>query len=61
MPVLLDENKTYTVQTDTSSAGATVEPLQPEGHKEQVPTFASHRISKTDSRQRPTERERMAI
>ena len=61
MPVLLDGSNTCTERTDTSSAGVRVGPLKPEGHKEQVPTFASHRVSRTDFRQRPTERERMAV
>ena len=61
MPALLDGNNTCTVQTYTNSAGAKAKPLQPDGHEEQVPTFASHRVSKTDSRQIPTERERLAV
>ena len=61
LPALLDENNTCTVQTDTSSAGARVGPLQSEGHEEQVSTFASHRALKTNFRQRPTKREGMAV
>ena len=61
LPARLDGNNTCTVQTYSNSAGARVGPLQPEGHKDLVPTFASHRASKIDSRQRPTERECMAV
>ena len=46
----LDENNTCTAQTYTSYVGARVGPLQSEGHEKQVLTFASHRVSKTDSR-----------
>ena len=56
-----DRNHTFIVQTDTSFAGASAGPLQPEGHEEKVPTFASHRVSKTDSRQGPTEREGIVV
>ena len=61
MPALLDGNNTCTVQTYTNPAGARVELMQPDGHEKQVPIFASHRVSKTDSRQRPTERECMGV
>ena len=54
-----DWNNTFIVQTDISAVGAWAGPLLPEGHEEQVPTFTSHRVSKTDSRQGPTERECM--
>ena len=62
IPALLDGNNTCCiVQTDTSSAGVRVGSLQPEGYEEQVLTVAKHRVSKTDSRQRLTERERMTV
>ena len=52
MPARLDGSNTCTVQTYTNSVGARVGSLQSEGHEEQVPTFGSHRVSKTDSRQK---------
>ena len=61
MPARLDGKSICTVQTYTSFVEVVVGPLQPEGCEEQAPTFASHRVSKTDSRQSPTKRERMAI
>ena len=61
MPTLLNGNNTFIVQIGTSSPGDRVEPLQPKRHEEEVPIFASHRVSKTVSRQRPAERERMAV
>ena len=45
MPIRLDGN-------NTNSVGARVEPLQPEGHEEQAPIFTSHRVLKTDPRQK---------
>ena len=52
MPARLDGNNTCTVQTYTNSVGARIGPLQPEEHEEQIPTFASHRVSKIDFRQK---------
>ena len=61
MLALLDWNNTFIVQTDVSCIIAGAEPLQPEGDEEQVLTFASHRVSETESRQRPMERECMTV
>ena len=52
MPARLDGNNTCTVQIYPNSVGARVEFLQPERHEKQVPTVASHRVSKIDSRQK---------
>ena len=52
---------TFLVQTDVSSTEAGAWPLQPDEHEEQVLTFASHRVLKTDSHQGPTELECMAV
>ena len=61
MLAFLDWRNTFLVQTDASSAGAGAGPLQPEEHERQVLTFASHRVSKVDSSQGPTERECMDV
>ena len=61
MLAFLDWNTTFIVQTDASSAGAGAVPLEPRGHEEKVLAFGSHRVSKTDSRQGPMERECMAV
>ena len=62
MLAFLDWNNIFFIeQTDARSTGAGAVPLQPEGHEEQVLTFASHRVSKTDSRQGFTGRECMAV
>ena len=52
MVVFFDCNNIFIVQTGASSAGAGAVPLQTERHGEQVLTFGSHCVLKTDSRRR---------